>query len=273
MYGMIHWLRLIPLCVALCLLLTHAFHTAHAAVVRPFTVRFTVNDTSDFTIIGNTLSSCNTAATACVNARNGVGSSDALNDNSYPMVYVDVDNDATTFNSSTANLELPPESTVLWAGLYWGGDVVNGTANTGTARLRTPATSGYQSITSATLSTIPSQGAGNTRYHAFADITTLVQTGGAGTYTLANVLSTPGVVDRYTAWSMVVVYKNRSLPPRNVTIFDGYAYVTSSDAAVDVPVSGFLTPLSGAVNVKIGTVTYEGDLGYIGDSLRLNIPP
>ena len=44
------------------------------------------------------------------------------------MTYVDVDSDSATFNSSTANQTLPSGSTILWAGLYWGGDYSTGTA-------------------------------------------------------------------------------------------------------------------------------------------------
>ena len=42
------------------------------------------------------------------------------------MTYTDVDSDSTTFNSSRSTLALPSGSTVLFAGLYWGGDTSAG---------------------------------------------------------------------------------------------------------------------------------------------------
>ncbi|WP_297858852.1 hypothetical protein [Meiothermus sp.] len=35
---------------------------------------------------------------------------------------MDTDGDSTTFNSSSASLNLPAGATVLWAGLYWGAE-------------------------------------------------------------------------------------------------------------------------------------------------------
>ena len=40
------------------------------------------------------------------------------------MTYVDVDSDATTFNSSRATLDLPAGAQVLAAFLYWGGRTI-----------------------------------------------------------------------------------------------------------------------------------------------------
>ena len=48
--------------------------------------------------------------------------------------YVDVDADATTFDSSSATVALPAGSTVLWAGLYWAGDTTAGTGGEVAAR-------------------------------------------------------------------------------------------------------------------------------------------
>ena len=46
-----------------------------------------------------------------------------------------------------------------------------------------------------------------------------------------------------------------------------------SDQNVAIPVSGFLTPPAGQVRTRVGVVAYEGDLGLVGDSLRLNTTP
>jgi hypothetical protein len=44
------------------------------------------------------------------------------------MQYVDTDGDATTFDSSSATLDLPHGATVVFAGLYWGARTSAGTS-------------------------------------------------------------------------------------------------------------------------------------------------
>ena len=65
----------------------------------------------------------------------------------------------------------------------------------------------------------------------------------------------------------VVAYGDPNAPSRNLSIFDGMQNV--SGAAVTIPLSGFQTPLSGPVTSTVGIVTYEGDLGIIGDGAQL----
>jgi uncharacterized repeat protein (TIGR01451 family) len=243
--------------------------SVQAAVIRPFTPRFTTNDSAAVLLIGNTSGTCATAVSSCANAQNGVGNT--LNNNSFDMVYVDIDSDPTTFNSSSAILDLPPDtSELLWAGLYWGGDVNNGTTGLENVQLRTPTSSGYLPLVATQLDATQAGGPQRTRYQGFIDVTDLVREAGSGAYTTANVQSTAGNRDGYAGWSMVIIYQDPMLPLRNITIFDGFAYVTGSDPDVVIPVSGFLTPLTGSVNTTVGVVAYEGDRGLIGDQLQLN---
>ncbi|MEM9144301.1 MAG: hypothetical protein AAGA86_15025, partial [Bacteroidota bacterium] len=41
------------------------------------------------------------------------------NNHRLPMAYIDIDEDASTFSSSSANLNAPSYSRVIYAGLYW----------------------------------------------------------------------------------------------------------------------------------------------------------
>ena len=107
-----------------------------------------------------------------------------------------------------------------------------------------------------------------TRYQGFADVTSLVKAGGGGTYTVANVQAGTGA-DRHAGWSLVVAYQDSAQPARNLTIFDGFGQVALG-ANVPITVSGFKTPLTGAVNTQIGFVTYEGDRTLNGDGLGSN---
>ncbi|HEV2765059.1 MAG TPA: isopeptide-forming domain-containing fimbrial protein, partial [Pyrinomonadaceae bacterium] len=129
----------------------------------------------------------------------------------------------------------------------------------------TPA-SGYQTVTASQLDTSTYFGSD---YHAFADVTTRVRSGGSGTYTVANVQSGTGE-DRQAGWALVVVYRNAALPSRNLTVFDGYATVNTTNPLVTINVSGFVTPTSGTVNTHVGVVAYEGDRGSTGDQIQLN---
>ena len=51
--------------------------------------------------------------------------------NDFPMAFVDVDGDGSTFNSSTARIDVPADADVYFAGLYWGGN--NGKWQVGSA--------------------------------------------------------------------------------------------------------------------------------------------
>ena len=241
-----------------------------------------MNTTGAITMTGNTLLTCPPAATGCIAARSGTASTLAANnDNAYNMIFVDIDGDASTFNSSRNTLSVPADSTVAWAGLYWGADTTAGTGGTAAAtpgsrnqvRFRIPGTSAYQTITASQVDTSPVTG--GVRYQGFADVTDLVVEGRSGEYTTANVQAGRGN-DRYGGWALVVAYQDPSEPLRNLTIFDGYAVVQQSPVAdqnVAIPVSGFRTPESGPVRSRVGVVAYEGDLGLLGDSLRLNSTP
>src|SRR5262245_54681490 len=111
-------------------------------VVTPFTPRFSTNDTGDIVLVSNTVLRANPAGvngSQAANAQNGVGS--PLDNNSFTMINVDVDDDSTTFNSSRADLNLPAGATVLFAGLYWGANSLS--AERTQVRFDTPAPGGY----------------------------------------------------------------------------------------------------------------------------------
>lgn len=231
--------------------------TAEAQVVRAFAPRYAANANGDVTLIGNTIMSCNGGG-GCTNGRNGTGG--RIDNNDFTMVYVNADSDPTTFSSSSATLGLPAGATVLWAGLYWGGESANAARNT--VRFATPV-SGYTTVTAARLDAFSAD------YQGFADVTNQVRAAGSGTYWVANVYSTPNQSNKHGGWAMVVAYDMASLPMRNLVVFDGYAHINNS-TDVTLTVSGFVTPPAGLVNSRLGVVAYEGDLGFTGDNFQLN---
>jgi len=245
----------------LCLLLTLAGQDA--AAQKTFAARYTNTAVAgDIVLIGNVNYHCTTAApataaqiTACNNARTG-GS--ITNNNTY-MVPIDTDSDPATSNSSSAGLNLPAGSNVLFAGLYLNGISASAT-NRAAATFATPLAGGAP--VTALAANVAAVGS---NYQSFIDVTTLVQAGGNGVYTVGNVASTAGA-GNWGGWTMVVAYRNTSLATRNLAVFDGLQVANSASVPVDIGVSGFITPSVGTVKSTIGVVAYDGDRGSLEGS-------
>ncbi len=258
---------------------------AVAQADRAFGLRESFNVHGDVTGTGNTLLTCVDTDSLCPAARRGdAGTLGDNNNNSRPMRYVDIDDVAGTFNSSSAFLPLPAGAKVEWAGLYWGGrwqagdkksgypEPVAGNRNAlGTVKMRPPGATGYASYTS----DIGVDDAGPGRiYQAFKEITGIVQASGRGRYMVADVQLGTGLhSDQSGGWAILVAYSDPGEPLRNLTVFDGLKFVVAEkpDEPVDIPLSGFLTPPAPApVKTRVGLVAYEGDIGIVGDNAVLN---
>lgn len=242
-----------------------------AQAERAFEPRFSQNVQGEITIAANTVMTCPDSDSRCPAAQAGTGS--ALNNNQFRMRYVDVDEDPSTFNSSTAELMLPQGATVLFAGLYYGAKTSAGaggsqapdTAARGTVKLLTPGGASYAELTAE----VDDSTEVSRAYGAFVDVTGVVQGAGPGEYAVANVQAGTGE-DRYGGWSLVVAYRDPDEPARNLTIFDGLQNLTGSKPALTIGVTGFQTPASGPVRTNLGFVSFEGDRGAAGDSATLN---
>ncbi len=236
----------------------------------------------------------------------GAGSDTNNENNSWHMVDVNVDPDGSqNYNSSSATVSLPAGSSVLFAGLFWEGRMfpyagpspavqnlpcapapappaqpsltctsgVNGVAPFDAMKLRGP-TGDYTTIHADSFATADAGDANSTPaghgtgYGAYADVTGMVQSLGEGTWTGANVASATGS-DMFAGWSLVIAYRNPADPLRDLTVFQGFALVTNSDT-VQIPISGFLAPLTGPVDAEIGVVAGEGDMSITGDSMKVN---
>lgn len=251
---------------------------------RNFAPRFSTQARGRTTVFGNPVTTCSTTvgtrAGICASTRqNTTGSGTDFTNNGYWMDYVDIDSDATTFNSSSVTYNFPtgnPGFNVVWAGLYWAGDTSAGsTSSTVPAGVpavdpskrneimfRTPGSSTYQTITANTVDTI-----GPTRYSAFANVTSLVQQGGSGTYFGANIQTGKGR-DRYGGWALIVVYQDDTEILRSMTVFDGFIQVGNN--VVDTTISGFLTPNAGPFEAAFGAFISEGDVGFQGDQFLID---
>lgn len=266
------WLLGISILTALPIALTVSeTRPAQAGVARVFTKRYQTQINGTIRIIGNSNTTCLTSVT-CANARNRTGT--ALSNNDYTIQYVNTAGGV--FNSSSADFTLPANATIKSASLYWG-------ANTaGSPSAITPANKniiqfkigggGYQSLTAdqVDLGNTNGAGAAATVYHAFKDVTNLVKNQAANstqTYSVADIQAGLGG-DRYSGWSLIIVYEDPLEPWRELNVFDGFAVVNGT--AVTTNISGFNTPANGAFKAEFGAFTYEGDLGISGDTFSMN---
>lgn len=74
---------------------------------------------------------------------------------------------------------------------------------------------------------------------------------------------------RYGGWGLVVIYENPTMKWRDITVFDGYAYVVGGTESHNIPIRGFEAAQNGAVNVTIGVMAGEGDQDITGDYMRI----
>ncbi len=249
------------------------------AAARAFTVRYSQNIRGNIALVGNTLETCPSSGDAtCPAARSATASGANNDDNNHNMVLVDADSNAGTFDSSSATVSIPATATVRFAGLYWGSDLTAGTngaaaANSAlrnTVSFRAPGASAYASLTADTVDDLV-PGAGNTSqyYQGFKDVTSLVQAAGNGSYSVANVQAGTGQ-NRYAGWSLVIAYADATDLGRNLTVFDGFNFVDTTQPTLTVPISGFRTPPAGTVTTNMGVVAYEGDFSLTPDAFSLN---
>ncbi|MBS7786571.1 hypothetical protein KIH23_04620, partial [Flavobacterium sp. CYK-55] len=254
------------------------------------------NVKGDFTMIGNT----NLTRQSYSNTENN---------NNTTMVYVDVDGNSTngvdgkpTFNSSSADLTFSTEngatpscSNIVYAGLYWTGKAssdnassspetfsltrtISGTSYTKSFNKRQisfkgPGASSYTQFTAASSNIYYPLSSDAYIYSAYVEVTDYVRQNGLGTYTAADIAvrdGNGGNTGYSGGWGLIVVYENTKMKYRDVTIFDGHAFVLSSNSnGNNLPVSGFNTVQTGNVGVKLGIMASEGDVNLTGDYLKI----
>ncbi|ULC58109.1 gliding motility-associated C-terminal domain-containing protein [Flaviramulus sp. BrNp1-15] len=243
----------------------------------------------DFSMIGNTnLTLVNYSNTA---------------DNDDDMQFVDVDGIASTFNSSSASLTFSDEngakqqcSNILYAGLYWVGRAdtgadpnLDGDNNPNTFNVtkdgvtksfdkRNVSIKGEGETTYTTFTATPTNinyptnGTNRNIFVGYVEVTDFVRARGTGEYTVADISLVEGNADvtGYSGgWGMVVVYENSQMNWRDITVFDGYAYVGAGGPANTISASGFQAVQNGAVNVKLGIMASEGEVGWTGDFFQI----
>jgi len=248
--------------------------SATCQLIDPFAVRYSTQQKGGIRFLANVSVSCNSGIT-CTQAINDLPVTGTFpkDNNDFTQQYVDIDSDPTTWMSSSDSLNLSTCSEIAWAGLYWGGRVSASTTNYAIReKVKISVDNGaYQNLVADELIDFT----GTLSYFCFKDITSIVQSNAINArYTVANMITQTGTTNRWGGWTIVVVYKNVLESMRNLTVFDGLANVSlfsnPNTPSVDIPVSGFLTPLSGPVSFELGVVAYDGDRQQTGDQLKFN---
>ncbi len=240
----------------------------------PFTPRFDADVKGDMLMIGNNILNRNNGTNFPNDPYNGT----SMN-SSYTMEYIDIDADASTFCSSSADLDIPPTSCnrVVYAGLYWAATLQSGSrTNINTVKLKLP-TGGYNDITGQIIYDADTTPIGNDNmkpYTCYANVTNLITalTNPEGTYTVANVLSsqgTQGGTGLSAGWSLFIVYENPTLTTKSIVSFDGFSAVGGA-TTLALPITGFRTIPFGPVRAKFAISALEGDVAITGDYLQIN---
>lgn len=243
----------------------------------PFTPRFDQDLKGDIVLIGNNI----------LGPDNNPFNNDNVYNHNVDMQYINIDGDASTFSSSSADLEIPnPDCYVIrYAGLYWGA-VTDGDEPIREVKFKGP-TGAYNDITGTLIfeaNGTSVDGGNSFPYACFADVTSIVSAfagNDLGTYTVANVSSALGETSTFnpyngtgysSGWSLFVVYEDPTLPGKSITSFDGFSAISlANNANVDVPVSGFRTvPAPAPVRANFAFAALEGDKPILGDRLKIN---
>jgi hypothetical protein len=248
----------------------------------PFSIRYQNSIQGDLIFIANNI----------MNRKNANEEYNKINDNSklndeFDMVYIDIDNDPSTFSSSSATIEEKKNANeIVFAGLYWSATYKykNGFKNNGVftsegereanfneIKIKTPGQNDYQNISGSIIfdGSTDKRLKSTSPYVCFYDLTEMVKSKPFGEYTVANIKSTQGFIEGGVAggWVIYFVYKNEMSVKKQVTLYDGFTYIYNKP--VDLNLSGFLTPRTGNINAKIALAALEGDSKIDGDNVRI----
>lgn len=175
------------------------------------------------------------------------------------------------FTSSSANLNLDPDQTIVAAYLYWAGSgtedldiTLNGNAISAERTFNDNRFIGCGGIFFEGIF-----------FAAFADITELVQSLGNTTYTIADLDLTTDI-DNYCGcglnfggWALNVIYQQDSLPLNQVTVYDGLQSVRGSVNTITIDLTG-LNVINNE-NARIGFIAWEGDRNLaVTEELTIN---
>ncbi len=233
---------------------------------------------------------------------NGAGSN-----NHKTFGYIDVDNDNTTFSSSSADLLLNSNcGKIAYAGLYWAASyfvdrnpedldliqyndlpVIDNRPNFRTLKFKPPGSDyivipessteviydGYRN-TPTNLNDVP---AIDIPYACYTDVTSILQglENPNGTYTIADMRASTGFSGYNSngisgGWVLVVAYEDPTLSAKHISTSNGFLTVAPGDAKKEFIYEGFQTvPAPLQVNARYAIAALEGDQPFHGDTFQI----
>ncbi|WP_240545798.1 DUF7507 domain-containing protein [Paenibacillus artemisiicola] len=233
--------------------------------------------TGAITFTGNTLGLSRSTTEGIPGTQDSIGAFVTTNTSSRFGTYPFGTTNNYVVNNASANLVMPAGSSVVYAELIWGGTYVVPGVNLSSA-INNPVTLTLPN--SASFSVTPDPATANTYdlnsgslgYTRSANVTSLIQQGGAGTYNVGGVVGTIAVTDptvNHAGWTLGVIYANPSLPFRNMSLRAGAVLIQADSGPVNTTITGFATPTSGALGARALLSAQEGDANRSGDQALL----
>lgn len=276
--------------IPLLLLLLFFSESSYSQLAVPFKVRYQSYVKGDMTVISNNIVNRKESRTFTSEPYNDLSENAKLNDQ-FEMNYIDIDDDKSTFSSSSAELNLENSSSkkIKYAGLYWSATykydsgirdkkwnyvaVDNNRASVNEIKLKLPGQNEYIDI----YGDIIFDGLNiknfkeSAPYAVYADVTKHIQSlqNPNGEYTVANIRATQGIISGGVAggWTLFLVYEDETETGKFITSFDGFVGITARP--VEILYTGFSTLPKGKVNAKLAGSVLEGDRNLVGDQLEI----
>ncbi len=204
--------------------------------------------------------------------------------NQFQMGFIDIDNDPSTFNSSSADLIIDSEcNKIKHVGLYWTAAYAdeNRKHDITSIKIKYPGQESYTDLKGGQIihDYYNDDEALFKQYSCYKDITeeVLKLDNPLGTYTLANIPATTSEINNDATlgngltggWTMVVIYQDDTKPRKRFYVYDGFVNIDSKAKPVAFSFDNFQTIPSGAVHGKIGVIAFEGDKGIRGDRFQV----
>lgn len=274
----------------LLLLLFFFSENSYSQLAVPFKVRYQSYVKGDMTVISNNIVNRKESRTFTSEPYNDISETAKLNDQ-FEMNYIDIDDDKSTFSSSSAELNLENSSSkkIKYAGLYWSATykydsgirdkkwnyvaVDNNRSSINEIKLKLPGQNEYIDIygdiifDGLTVKNFKE----SAPYAVYADVTKHIQSlqNPNGEYTIANIRATQGIISGGVAggWTLFLVYEDETETAKFITSFDGFVGITARP--VEILYTGFSTLPEGRVNAKLAGSVLEGDRNLVGDQLEI----
>lgn len=260
------------------------FSISYGQVEVPLTKRTEFTIKGDFKFVSNTILGkvSNDDGTGVFDPNKNYNNG-GLN-NQFRMGFIDIDNDPSTFNSSSADLETSSKcAKIKHVGLYWTASYADDVRkhDITSIKIKYPGNSTYSTIDNAQVihdyyndpTSLFKQ------YSCYKDITNEILSlkNPIGTYTVANIPATTSEINNDEklgnglagGWTMVVIYEDPSKQRKRFYVYDGFVNIDSKAKPVEFSFDNFQTIPEGAVHGKIGVISYEGDKGIRGDRFQI----